>query len=345
MATYGIPTDLTYSVSLAGIDEVMSTLADNDVNLITARNVRDVVYTLYDDILNIQTFSFSYTSATPSTVDVGGITAGTTFSNVSLQNLFDRMFLKFVDVDYDLTVINPSPALYEYGNYPGGTASVLLEVTLTKGTNTIVSCTLSTPNDPPYVFNPPIPTTGTTVSYITKTVIPDQLTTYTLTLSDFDGTTGQSGRQISATVGWYYGRYYGFIDLSSISPQLDLRNITASQSLLLDTLIDGRLGLTGPNGIANLNIHSQELWGTTLSFVTPGVDPEHMIIAWPSTDWSYSSFPRSMNNNFYMNVFTKVKSLYSGVLNQWGYSLPNYDIYISYLPQGSTELKIFNQQQ
>lgn len=345
MATYGIPSDLTYSVTLNNIDQVLSTLADNTGNLITARNLRDVVYTLYDDIVSVQTFSFSYTNFTPSTTAVGGITSGTTFSNVPLQNLFDRMFLPFVDAQYNLSISSPNPAVYEYGYYPGGTALATLEVSLTKGTNTIVSCTLSTPNDLPNVVNPSIPTSGSTVSYIQVSVTPDQLTTYTLTLSDFDGSTGQTGRQISATVGWYYGRYYGFIDLSSISLQLDLRNITASQSLTLDTLIDGRFGLSGPSGIANLGLVPGEVWGSTLSFNSTSAYPQHLVVAWPSSDWTYSAFPRSMNNNFYMNMFKKVKSSYSGISNQNGYTLPNYDIYISFLPQGNTELKIFNQEQ
>jgi len=345
MATYGIPSDLTYSVTLNNIDEVLSTLATNTGNLITARNLRDVVYTLYNDIVNIQSYSFSYTNLTASTTEVGGINLGTTFSNVQLQDLLDRIFLPFIDVDYNLSVLSPNPPIYEYGYYPGGTAPTILEVNLTKGTNTIVSCTLSTPNDSPNVVNPVIPTSGSTVSFIQASVIPNQTTTYTLTLSDFNGISGQIGRQISATVGWYHGRYYGFIDLNSINPQLDLRTITVTQSLALDALIDSRFGLTGPDGIANLGLLSGPMWGVTLSFVSTSPNPQHLVVAWPSTDWPYSLFPKSMNNNFYINMFKKVKSTYPGLLNQNGYSLPDYDIYISLLPQGSTELKIFNQEQ
>ena len=340
MAIYGIPGDPTYSETLSGLDEILSVLPTQDTGSITARNLRDVSFTLWEEIYGISTWSFSYTSLTPSTVDLGGIAKGTTFGYVSLQEILDRMFLKFEDVGYDLEIVSPNPPMYEYGYLPGGTATVDLRVTLTKNTNTIVSCTLSVPNDLPDTVNPTIPTTGTTVSTFQASVIPNTTTTYTLTLSDFDGTTGMSGRQMSVTMSWFNSRYYGSIDLSSISPYTDLRTITASQSVQLDGLISNRFGLTGPNGLPDLSSSPYTIIGTSITMIGTA---SHLVVAWPTTDWAYSEFPKTIYNNFYVNMFEKIQSNYY-LENIYGYG-DFYDIYMSYLPQGTTEITILNQQQ
>ena len=50
MSTYGLSGSATYSQTLTGLDEMMSVIPDNLSNQITARNVRDIVLTLYEDI-------------------------------------------------------------------------------------------------------------------------------------------------------------------------------------------------------------------------------------------------------------------------------------------------------
>jgi hypothetical protein len=340
MAIYGIPGDPTYSETLSGLDEILSVLPTQDTGSITARNLRDVSFTLWEEISGLSTWSFSYTSLTPSTVELGGIVKGTTFSYVSLEEIFDRMFLKFQDSEYELSILAPNPPIYEYGYLPGGTATIDLQVTLTKNTNPIVSCTLSVPNDLPSTVSPTIPTSGSTISTFQASIIPNTTTTYTLTLSDFNGTTGLSGRQISVTMSWYNSRYYGTIDLSSIGPYTDIRNITASQSIQLDSLISTRFGLTGPNGLSDLTSSPYKLLGTSISLLGTA---SHLVVAWPSSDWTYSVFPKTTYNNFYVNMFKKIESSYY-LENVWGYG-EYYDIYMSHLPQGNTEITILNQQQ
>jgi len=92
MAIYGVPGDPTYSETLTGLDEIMATLPSQDTGSITARNLRDVSFTLWEEIYGISTWSFSYTSLTPSTVELGGIPKGTTFSYVPLQELLDKYY-------------------------------------------------------------------------------------------------------------------------------------------------------------------------------------------------------------------------------------------------------------
>jgi len=59
--------------------QLLQRLADNTTNQIDAKDVRDSIWTLYNQILTVAsqslTQSFSYTLATPSTIGVGGISA------------------------------------------------------------------------------------------------------------------------------------------------------------------------------------------------------------------------------------------------------------------------------
>jgi hypothetical protein len=55
MATYSTPTNPSYAESFDNLDDLMSAIRDNNMNLITARNLRDVTLTLWDMMGNITT--------------------------------------------------------------------------------------------------------------------------------------------------------------------------------------------------------------------------------------------------------------------------------------------------
>jgi hypothetical protein len=101
MAVYGVSGSATYSETLTGIEQMLEVLPDNLGNQITARNVRDVVFTLYDDIQNV---SSSVGSGSASGVyyinnnitgeDFGGLPGGSTFPTpTDLQTLLDKLLL------------------------------------------------------------------------------------------------------------------------------------------------------------------------------------------------------------------------------------------------------------
>ena len=52
MSSIGIPGSPTYSETLSGLGDILNTLEDNSSNDITARNIRDVSYTLYESIVS-----------------------------------------------------------------------------------------------------------------------------------------------------------------------------------------------------------------------------------------------------------------------------------------------------
>jgi hypothetical protein len=77
------------------IESILQRLADNEENLISAKDVRDAVWSLWSNIEEIPspTGSTLYTLGTPSNIDVGGVKSGTTFSNITFGDLLDRIFI------------------------------------------------------------------------------------------------------------------------------------------------------------------------------------------------------------------------------------------------------------
>ena len=98
MSIYGTAGQGTYSVSYSSIDAMLAALEDNNSNAIHAQNVRNAAWTLWNigSSQSIPATSIIYNSATPSTIAVGGIPAGTTFPSVTGQQLFDTMFHPYV---------------------------------------------------------------------------------------------------------------------------------------------------------------------------------------------------------------------------------------------------------
>ena len=105
MAEYGLSGSATYSVELSGLDSMMQVLPDNNYNQISARNLRDVVYTLW--LNGGGGGSFSYTQGPPvedkSTIGVGGIPANRNFVDVPLQTFLDEMLFPPLDNEYSIS--------------------------------------------------------------------------------------------------------------------------------------------------------------------------------------------------------------------------------------------------
>jgi len=93
LITLGDINSATYAETLSGIEAMMDVLPNNVNNDISARDVRDVVLTLYEEIQGASSSEFFYTD-TPATVTVGGLTSGTIFASMSLFTIFNKMFHK-----------------------------------------------------------------------------------------------------------------------------------------------------------------------------------------------------------------------------------------------------------
>ena len=314
MSEYGLSGSATYAVTYDTFDKLMDVLPDNDVQQITAQNMRNVVYTLWENGGG-GAGSFSYTHepvAEASTIAVGGIPVGSTFDNVPLQTLFDNMFYPAVGGEYS---ISTSPPALELGN-PNSRTTVT--VTIKKKTPTINSINVS--GGPGNTFVPPtIPTTfnGTiTKSYPNTNVVQDTLTTYTLTVVDSTET-----KSPQASVTWFYPRWYGSIDLNQlISSSLDTKTLTTSQKT---TIIDT---LKGPDNDwkpvwfgSNLTFFTAESGQLSSATVTPKntASGSHIVLIWLSSDYGGDGDPSGYTfGGFFGRPFIDLGT--QSVENQYG---------------------------
>lgn len=178
------------------IQELLYKLPDNTANLIQAKDVRDSVYTLWERISSVQTTasqsasaSTYYTNLTPVPVTVGGISAGTTFSNKSMQEMWDALLYPYIAPAVSLGCSPTSKEL-------GASTAVTLSWSVTKNSNSITSIIVDGLVIVPTGNNQ----SGTKAATSTQNVN----TTFTMTASD-----GTTTVPTSATVYWYNAIYWG----------------------------------------------------------------------------------------------------------------------------------------
>lgn len=76
----------------SAIDCLLYGLQDNSNNLITAKNVRDAVFTLWERISDLEEASgVLFENPNPVPFRVGGIAEGSTFSQTNMQDMWDRL--------------------------------------------------------------------------------------------------------------------------------------------------------------------------------------------------------------------------------------------------------------
>jgi hypothetical protein len=142
--TYGVPGSATYSTIFNSFDQMMAAFLDNTSNLIEAKDVRDMILTLWDQFGvtgSVTADELTYTSASSSTVTIGGLQKGSSFvSGRTLQNIFDTMFfpyvaptasvsLAYLSGDYSNTLIreygSPTSSFYISWNITPGSYNLL----------------------------------------------------------------------------------------------------------------------------------------------------------------------------------------------------------------------------
>ena len=338
MQEYGLSGSATYSVELDGLDPMMQILPDNNVNQISARNIRDIVYTLW---LNGGGGSeFFYTQGPPltekSTAKVGGVLSNRNFENVSLQVLFDTMF--FEPISNTRSIVGSGS--FEYG-FPSPTINITVNLGW-KNTNNYTNATVKRTSANGVVWSlhntflvPPTRPTSKGASidtnYTNTPVAPNSDTTWTLVT--FQNGVADTGLPVYAT--WYFRRFWGWVDLSSFGSSFKFFDATDQQKLDI-------------NGIINDNYIKNPLFGKsqttqigTVNFEVDGV--KHLWFAWPKTDYGGDGEPNTNASNVtgfrdgigqVINFFKLLKFQGSptdatrSFVNQYGY-LFGYNIYIS----------------
>jgi len=316
MSSLGLSGSATYSQTLSGIEQMMEVLPDNTSNQISARNMRDVVLTLYEDIqavsasASITQTGFLYTNGGSSTVEVGGWPIGSTFNNVPLESLFNGLFYKYVPPTIS---ISPSPSQLEFGN----TQQVTLTMNLTARTNRVNGASLQTPNETISL--------GTVNGRQDKNVNPilNTLTTFTFSVNDLNTSvtpnTGSSNNIATCQVVWRNRIYWGTINLvSKGNPDLTINPSATSSisSLFTDGLIRGLTG--GGSGSGS------ELSTTLAQTRTMTGGGNYLVFSWPTSFGTPIFYTGSTLEN---SAFTKIRSD-SSFINGNGYST-KYDVWVT----------------
>lgn len=180
------------------IQELLYKMPDNTANLIQAKDVRDSVYTLWERISSVQITAsqsasasviYSNPLATPNTV--GGIPAGTTFSNRTMKQMWDALLYPYI-----APVASLNGGFYrEYGD----SNTLTLSWSVTKKSESITTIV---------VDGTPVSPTGNNQSGTKSTTATQNVnTTFTMTVSDIPN--GSSTVTATTVATWDNRRYWG----------------------------------------------------------------------------------------------------------------------------------------
>lgn len=308
MPSIGTPGSATYAETLSGIGAMLTVLPDNTANQIQASDVRNVVYTLYDEL---QGFSASLTSISSQTYSnpnpvsqtVGGVTAGSTFSDITYQQLLDILFYPYVAPVLTLTSSN---SVLEYGN----SQSVTLSWSVTMKKNQLVSASINEPGGSPVNITP-LPTVfnTSTSGTTTRTPLLNTLSIFTFSVDDTVISPSSGGvNNATVSVSWSSRIYWGVSSTTS--------SVTISSEIS---------GLTG----ASIGSGSQLTTTRVRNYDGINGSGEYLMFSWPT---SYGT-PSFLVNGAISNAFTKVNSSF-GFTNSFGYNTP-YDVWKSDTIQNS----------
>jgi hypothetical protein len=332
---------ITLSYAYSTVDELLSQIPDNSTNLIQASDVRDSVYTLWNQIQNVSLIAASAASASaffqnpdPTTISVGGIPAGSTFpTQKTMQEMFDQLLYPYV-----APLVTPSSlGDRQFGQNP--ILPVNVTWSITKKKFNITSVSFSDGYVP--VFTPGSQTQIHSFNTATYSQNPGISQTNTFSISVGDGQTVVTS---NATLTWKNRIYWGKIDLTSLgNPNLttaietgNLGIIASVGNFTTDTLIKN-LSSSDGGGAGGY------MYGSTLATSINGPngngydgidgDGKYLIFAWPS------NFPNATSPTFTvmgLNVssFTRVRnnSIFS---NEYGFTGTRYDVWVSNTLQNS----------
>jgi hypothetical protein len=311
-------TNSTLSLYTDDISLILNSLPDNNNNEIEAKDVRNAVWSLYNYIQDLESISVTqsvnlYTLGTPSTVSVGGIQLGSTFSDISIQDIFDIMLTP--QVDPILLDFSPSTSEVQFGsttpisfNYSIGLGSELLDsisIQFPTGINqNITPSNLNPTTGTTNVYNPVL--TYTTSATVSQTVIATM--SYQTPTGTFVAT---------SSVTYKHKRYYGKITLpGGFDPNNPISVSQVSNSINSSTV----LGLSFSSIGTNVN------FSQLINFNSSN---QYFLFAAP-TAFGFT-FPNGFYvDNIFNQGFTKIKSSFS-FTNEFGYAT-TYDVWISNNP-------------
>ncbi len=315
---------VTLSYQYTTVDELLTQVPDNTAGAIQAGDIRDSIYSLWQKIDGVSasssaTVSVDYNRTSPSTVGVGGVGVGATFSG-TIQDVLDRIFYPYVGPGGSLT----SWSNKEYGDTSG--YSFNLSWSATVNSNPLTSIVVNGTSKPLTPLSGTEPATSTH-SAANPSSNPGTQQTYSMTINDGTSTTIKN-----TTVTWKNRIFWGRVDLTSVgNPNLTTNPGSASMaaSLITSTLLKNLTG-AGANGAA----YGSEL-ATSKSKTYSNINGSgwYLIFAWPS-NMSGALTPTFTVNGLPNSAFTRLKTNWA-FTNQFGFSGTDYEVWISNTQQNS----------
>lgn len=328
MATYSSGGTPSYAETIS-LDTMMSILKDNLGNEISAEDVRWSAFTLWDKIEGVSASiaEYTYSNPTATTSPLGGIVAGTTFSGVTLTQLFNTLFYPYVAPELSLS--------FQFGQNPrefGSTPMVNVNYSVIKKSDTINTINVGGNN----VVPPGVQPYGLVISGLsTVNIVQNVTTNIGLTVNSGVGITTST----SITATWNNAVYvFGLATITPYDLTLDpsgataigsgisasMSNVTATNIILSDITSGQFTSSTIQVGVRKV-LKSNRL----NTYSTIGGGNKHLTFAWPT---SYGT-PSFEVNGLPNTAFTKVVS---NIIfkNSWGYDTP-YDVWVTNTPLNS----------
>ena len=323
----GSASAVTVSYEYSTLDELLVVLPDNWLNLIDPVDIRNSVYTLWQQVGYATTIAASaasassiFTNSDPTTVTVGGLTSGTTFaSGQTMQQMWDQLLYPYVLPSSGLS-ISGGLIQREYGN-PNGliSNSITLNWSVTRNTSTVNINTITVDGLPQFPSGSSQVGTKAatgTHSWNTSNVYEDNI--FSMSSTDTNASTVFA----TASITWMNRIYWGNIDLSSIqNPNLTFNSGSASMvgSIVTDIVIQGLAGAGAGSG-------NQLSTTKSKTYTDINGTGKYLIFAWPSSV-SGSTTPTFYVNGFISTAFTKVRGA-SLFTNQYLFKT-NYEVWVS----------------
>lgn len=300
------------------LDEILTPLPDNTGNLIVAKNIRDSVYTLWERIEDVNVIAASAASASmrftnpePTLNTIGGIPAGSTFSNVDLVDMWEMLLYPYVGPLCGYTT-TPNPTIKEYGS----PTSITVNWTVTKKSKPIYSITLNGSSVTPTGNNQ----SGNITFNGTYSLPAANSTTniFSLIVDDGEGKPNSISTS-NFNLTWMNKIYWGSISLTG-NPNLTTNPGSASSvgaecTDIKILALSNKLSITKSNTYLGINGSGN-----------------HLIFAWPS-NLSGAFSPTFQVNGLPNSAFTRVRTN-SPFINSYGFTT-NYEVWVSNTSQSS----------
>jgi hypothetical protein len=283
------------------IQELLYKMPDNTANLIQAKDVRDSIYTLWQRISSVQvtasqsaSASVIYSNSLPTPNTVGGIPAGTTFSERTMKQMWDALLYPYI-----------APAASLSGGFTrefGDSNAITLSWSVTKRSESITTIV---------VDGTPVVATGNNQSGTKATTVPQNInTTFTMTVSDIPN--GSSTVNATTAAAWTNRRYWGTLPVGHVLTTVSSLPFTNANISSLSSDING--GLVGGTGFIQTR--------------TIATNFDYVVFIFPHNSVNFSTNPPRVSiGGFGNNNWIKTRSNVQ-FTNQFGYTGTNYDVWI-----------------